>query len=253
MPHRRCRKPLAIFLCGMMCLFLWQASIYPVLGKEENKVIIIQRGETLWSLAQRYNSTVEDVAKLNNVKSPSKIRAGETLLLPSGKTEESKGSNTSIALATQPEPTIQTYDIIVNETTPQTEKPSIQTVSRSLSNSVSEEDVNLLARVIYGEARGEAFLGQVAVGAVVLNRLEDPRFPKTIRAVIYEDGAFTAVDDQQIHLEPDSDAYKAAEEALSGTDPTNGAIFYYNPHTATDNWIKTRTVVKQIGNHNFSI
>jgi N-acetylmuramoyl-L-alanine amidase len=117
----------------------------------------------------------------------------------------------------------------------------------------TKEEVELLARVIYAEARGEDFEGQVAVGAVVLNRLEDSRFPKTIEAVIYQQGAFTAVLDKQIHLTPDEVAYRAAEAALAGKDPTGGAIYYYNPKTATDRWIKSRPVIKTIGNHTFSI
>jgi len=128
-----------------------------------------------------------------------------------------------------------------------------QVLSRSLGRLVSQEDVELLTRVIYAEARGENFEGQVAVGAVVINRLKDPRFPKTMRDIIYQSGAFTAVDDHQIHLNPDDEANKAAEAALSGLDPTNGAIYYYNPRIATDPWIKTRPVIKRIGNHTFSI
>jgi len=118
---------------------------------------------------------------------------------------------------------------------------------------ISQEELDLLARVIYAEARGENLEGQVAVGAVVLNRLKDPQFPKTIKEVIYQRGAFTAVDDKQIHLLPDEKAYQAAKEALQGQDPTGGALYYYNPKTAKDKWIKSRPVIKQIGNHNFSI
>lgn len=138
----------------------------------------------------------------------------------------------------------------------------LQSVQRTVENSTTpsrgevkftKEDVELLARVIYAEARGEDFEGQIAVGAVVLNRLEDSRFPKTIEAVIYQQGAFTAVLDKQIHLTPDEVAYRAAEAALEGKDPTGGAIYYYNPKTATDRWIKSRPVIKTIGNHTFSI
>ena len=118
---------------------------------------------------------------------------------------------------------------------------------------VSKDDFDLLARVIYAEARGEDFEGKVAVGAVVLNRLMDPHFPKTIRDIIYQPGQFTAVSDRQIQLYPDAEAYQAAEAALSGVDPTGGALYYFNPRLATDRWIKSRPVVKKIGNHTFSI
>ncbi|MCG1024870.1 cell wall hydrolase [Dehalobacter sp.] len=126
-------------------------------------------------------------------------------------------------------------------------------VSRSSQMLYDQEDVILLAKIIYAEARGESFEGQVAVGAVVLNRVESPKFPDTIREVIYQPGQFTAVLDRQIELTPGDEAYKAALAALEGQDPSNDAIFYYNPQTATDNWIKTRSVVRNIGNHNFCV
>lgn len=132
------------------------------------------------------------------------------------------------------------------------EIPAIPDLSRG-QGKFTKEDVELLARVIYAEARGEDFEGQVAVGAVVLNRLEDSRFPKTVHSVIYQQGAFTAVLDKQIHLTPDEAAFRAAEAALAGKDPTGGAIYYFNPKTATDRWIKSRPVIKTIGNHTFSI
>ena len=125
--------------------------------------------------------------------------------------------------------------------------------SKTLSSMkiISEEDINLLAMVINGEARGESFEGQVAVGAVVLNRVEHPSFPDTLRKVVYEKGAFTAVTDGQINKKVTDSSKRAAREALSGIDPTGGAVFYYNPETATCKWIKTRKIIKKIGNHVF--
>jgi len=331
-------------------LFLWQANIYPVLGLGSKTInnantglntnsidtikIAVQRGETLWDLAQRYQTTVDELVRLNHVQSPNQIREGQLLRVPSKVTikksedlgtmdvkeyteevltisaqvriaekvlEEAhtpwwvsilrsipafatsykKGYTTadSSDLPPSTETEIQTYEIFVNQETVLPEKYPISSLpqtkgdsqklenqknvsaissesqihSRGLGRLVSKEEVELLSRVIYGEARGEDFLGQVAVGAVVLNRLQDPRFPKTIRGIVYQSGAFTAVNDRQIHLDPDDQAFKAAEAALSGLDPTNGAIFYYNPRTATDEWIKSRTVIKRIGNHTFSI
>ncbi|GAB6155598.1 hypothetical protein JCM17380_43490 [Desulfosporosinus burensis] len=329
-------------------MFLWQASIYPVLGlgSETNnsssksglnsnlvitKKIVVQRGDTLWHLAQKYQTTVDELVKLNQVKSPDQIGEGQLLWVPNRETVDKskdparmdvKDSTENVvailakeriaekvintpwwvtvlrniptvatvykqgyktaSLRESPsvliESEIQTYEIIVNQDTEsidETQKSTLHDVvdnrtnfmtnsvsklatdnqihSRGLGRFVTKEEVELLSRVIYGEARGEDFLGQVAVGAVVLNRLKDPRFPKTIPSIVYQSGAFTAVDDRQIHLDPDDQAYKAAEAALSGLDPTNGAIFYYNPRLATDQWIKNRTVIKRIGNHTFSI
>ena len=115
----------------------------------------------------------------------------------------------------------------------------------------SNSDVNLLARLVHGEARGEPYLGKVAVAAVVLNRTADSRFPKTIAGVIYQPGAFDAVDDGQINLEPDQSAINAARDALNGWDPSYGCIYYYNPATATSAWIWSRPIILSIGNHNF--
>ena len=114
-------------------------------------------------------------------------------------------------------------------------------------------DVQLLARAINGEARGESYEGQVAVGAVILNRVKSSKFPNTIAGVIYQPGAFTAVDDGQINvpIEEGSTVLKAARDALNGWDPTNGAIYYFNPDTATSDWIWSRPLIKTIGKHRF--
>ncbi|MBQ8165009.1 MAG: spore cortex-lytic enzyme [Clostridia bacterium] len=125
--------------------------------------------------------------------------------------------------------------------------------SGSTSVSASSANVELLARIIYGEARGEPYAGQVAIAAVVLNRVEDSRFPKTISGVIYQSGAFDAVSDGQINYTPNSTAYQAARDALNGWDPTYGSIYYYNPVTATNRWIKTLPITVTIGKHVFSV
>ena len=114
-------------------------------------------------------------------------------------------------------------------------------------------DIQLLARAINGEARGEGYEGQVAVGAVILNRVKHPSFPNTIAGVIYEPGAFTAVSDGQINhpIDENSTVYKAAQDAMNGWDPTNGCVYYFNPNTATNKWIWSKTIVKTIGKHHF--
>ena len=121
------------------------------------------------------------------------------------------------------------------------------------SNSNSTSDVQLLARAINGEARGEPYEGQVAVGAVILNRVKSPKFPNTIAGVIYEPGAFTAVSDGQINvaISEGSTVVKAARDALNGWDPSGGAIYYFNPATATNKWIWSRPLIKTIGKHRF--
>ena len=117
----------------------------------------------------------------------------------------------------------------------------------------SSADINLLARLIYGEARGESYTGQVAVAAVVLNRVESASFPNTISAVIYQPYAFSVVNDGQINLTPNQTAINAAKDAINGWDPTGGSLYYYNPAKATSSWIYTREVTVTIGNHVFAI
>ena len=123
--------------------------------------------------------------------------------------------------------------------------------SNSSSSSSNSSNVNLLARLIYGEARGEPYTGQVAVGAVVMNRVKSSSFPNTISGVIYQSGAFDAVRDGQINLSPNSTAIKAAQDAINGWDPSYGAVYYFNPSTATNKWIWSRPMTVTIGSHRF--
>lgn len=121
----------------------------------------------------------------------------------------------------------------------------------SSSSSNDSSDYYLLARIISAEARGEPYIGQVAVGAVVLNRVEHPSFPDTVSGVVYQPGAFTAITDGQINEAITESAYRAAKEALNGSDPTGGAIYYYNPSKTSNKWIRTRPVITKIGDHLF--
>lgn len=120
------------------------------------------------------------------------------------------------------------------------------------ASAVRSSDLDLLARLVYGEARGEPYLGQVAVAAVVLNRVAHASFPNTVSGVIYQSGAFDVVSDGQIYLTPDAQALRAAQDALNGWDPTGGCIYYYNPARATSSWIYSRTVMTVIGKHYFA-
>lgn len=115
----------------------------------------------------------------------------------------------------------------------------------------SQNDIQLMANAVYGEARGEPYVGQVAVAAVILNRVESPSFPNTVAGVIFEPGAFTAVADGQIWLTPNETARQAVLDAINGWDPTGNALYYFNPETATSPWIWSRPQIKQIGKHIF--
>ncbi|BBN98956.1 spore cortex-lytic enzyme [Sporolactobacillus terrae] len=121
----------------------------------------------------------------------------------------------------------------------------------NLPQGYSKSDINLMANAVYGESRGEPYIGQVAVGAVIVNRVADPRFPNNISDVIFQPGAFTAVSDGQIWLTPNESAKKAVMDAINGWDPSNGAIYYFNPDTATSAWIWTRPQIGKIGKHIF--
>lgn len=180
---------------------------------------IVESGDTLYKIAQANGTSVEKLMNINKLRD-TLIRPGEILLIPVQPSYHS--SNTSY-------------------------------LSRG---DFSREDVMLLARIIYAEARGESFTGQVAVGAVILNRVASPGFPKTIREVIFQKEnnvyQFSPVADGTINLEPDETAINAALQALMGQDPTNGALFFYNPSIAKDRWIRTLPVVSRIGNHVFA-
>ena len=119
------------------------------------------------------------------------------------------------------------------------------------SSQTTSNNKTLLAMAINGEARGESYEGQVAVGAVILNRVKSSSFPNTIAGVIYQKGAFTAVTDGQINAAIQPSCMNAAQDALNGWDPTGGAVYYYNPRTATSSWIRSRPIIKTIGNHVF--
>ena len=123
--------------------------------------------------------------------------------------------------------------------------------SNSSSSSSNSSNLNLISRFVYAEARGEAYSGQVAVAAVILNRVKSSKFPNTVSGVVYQQGAFTCVSDGQINLSPDATAKKAAQDAINGWDPTYGAVYYFNPKTATNKWIWSRPMTVTIGNHRF--
>lgn len=140
-----------------------------------------------------------------------------------------------------------------NKTTATKTKKTEEKTALGSSNTMglSENDLKIMANAVYGESRGEPFEGQVAVAAVILNRVKSPSFPNTPSGVIFQPGAFTAVADGQIYLEPNEGARQAVQQALNGWDPSGGCLYYFNPKTATSKWIWTRSQVKTIGEHIF--
>ncbi|MCK8826259.1 cell wall hydrolase [Natroniella acetigena] len=173
----------------------------------------IRRGDNLYDLAREFNTSIDILKELNELGDSGVIRLGDTIQLPINNLSDKE----------------------------------------VLYHTVTDQEVELLARIIHGEARGEPYMGQVAVGAVVLNRVIDSFFPDSIRDVIYQPRQFSPVFDGQIDLTPNRTAYRAAEAALRGEDPTRGAVYFYNPRTANYiSWFETRDVVVEIGNHVFA-
>ncbi|MHB8172265.1 MAG: cell wall hydrolase [Thermincolia bacterium] len=206
-------------------IFAGVKIIIPI-GAKEAVDYQVQAGDNLYRVARRYNLPLKVLKQVNNLNS-ALIRPGQVLFIP----------------------------MSFNKSKDKTVISTMATSGREVMG-FSEEEVYLLARLIHAEARGESMEGKIAVGAVVLNRLAHPDYPKTIRDIIYQKNErvhqFSPVQDGSISMEPDRDSVEAALDAIRGVDPTGGALFFYNPDTATDQWIKTLPTIKPIGNHVFA-
>lgn len=193
----------------------------------------------LWFQASAL-SIYKEGSRGDTVKQIQKVLASEGLY--SGKIDGIYGKNTKNAVIAYQKRYGLNADGIVGE----------KTLARMGLAQISQNaDVELLARIISAEARGEPYEGQVAVGAVIMNRIKHPSFPNTLAEVIYQPGAFSAIDDGQFNEPVEASARRAAQDALNGINPIGDAIYYYNPKTATNAWIRTRPVIKTIGDHVF--
>lgn len=222
----------------------------------------VQNGDSLFFIAQKYGVTVNALKAANGI-SGDQIYQGQHLTIPGSTGNGARYtvvSGDTLFLISQrfgvSSDTIRRANNIWKDVVYPGQVlyiPGARTaVAMTASNGLSRSDTNLLARVVYAEARGEVYQGQVAVAAVILNRLKNPNFPKSIPGIIYEPWAFTSVDDGQINLTPDAAAYKAVQDALNGWDPTYGAVYYWNPATATSQWVWSRPITTRIGNHVFA-
>ncbi|GAB4270660.1 cell wall hydrolase [Thermincola ferriacetica] len=224
----------------------------------------VKKGDTLYLIGQRFGVSAAALKASNGLTSNT-VYPGQRLNIPvsssvsSGNRYVVQKGDTLYLIAKRFGTTVEAIKSANNYwkdtlyvgqdlTIPQRFSRPTVTVSRSASRS----DLDLLARVVYAEARGEPYEGQVAIAAVILNRVKSPNFPNSIAGVIYEPLAFSCVADGQINLRPDQTAYKAAQDALSGWDPTGGALYYWNPSTATSKWVWSRIITKKIGNHVFA-
>ena len=232
----------------------------------------IKSGDTLYKIAANHKVTVEELKRANNLKS-STIQAGETLQIPTYVQHRIKKGESLYLIAKQygrtvneiknvnnlNSDTIQPGKILkipVDSASVAVSSGSAAVVSTSRGGSYrsyTQSEWDMLAQVVYGEARGESYSGQVAVAAAVLNRMEDNDFPDTMYGVVFQRNAFTCINDGQYYLKPNRTAYQAALDAMHGTDPTNGCLYYWNPVTATSSWIWTREIQLTIGNHVFGL
>ena len=197
---------------------------------------VVKAGDTLWRLAQEYQVSLEDLRAANGIEGET-IRIGQTLTIPIGLEEEG------------PPP--------LEETLPSTPiLPSLEggfVLPEGIYSQADLADIELLARLVFAEARGEPFTGQVAVAAVLLNRLKHPGFPNTVREAIYQPRQFEPVSNGAINQTPDNLAYLAVLEARSGVDPTNGSVFFWNPRKVPpSSWVWTQPIKLQIGDHVFA-
>lgn len=204
---------------------------------------------------QEDESQIADAAVLKQGSKGDLVKEVQTKLIKwgylTGRADGIFGAKTKAAVIKFQRKNGLTADGIIGTRTAQALGISLSSNTSSSSQTTSSTNLNLLARVVYGEARGEPYTGQVAVAAVVLNRVKSSSFPNTVAGVVYQSGAFDCVSDGQINLTPNQSAYNAARDALNGWDPTYGCLFYYNPRTATSKWMLSRTVKLNIGNHAF--
>lgn len=231
----------------------------------------VKPGDTLYGIGKKFGTTYRAIMRENNLAS-SRIAAGQNLRIPSDKFEihTVKRGDTLYGLSRKYGTRVDAIKrasnlasavirpgmkLVIPETGYMSEKPEVKPVFGG-NLSVTKEDIYLLAKLIHAEARGESLAGQIAVGAVIMNRLTSGDFPASIRDIVFQKTKgvyqFTPVQDGQINLEPDRNAFLAAERAIKGDDPTEGALFFYNPETSSDQWIKTLGVKKVIGNHVFA-
>ncbi len=230
-----------------------------------NVIYYVKAGDTLYKLAEKHNTSVKEIRELNQLNSDY-LYVGQTLTIPvknvqSQITHYVKAGDTLYKIASRYGTTVQSIRASNNLNSDylyvgQRLHINLDTQRGGYQGkrySVTEEELELLARAVYSEARGEVYEGQVAVAAVILNRIFHPLFPDSIRGVIFQPWQFTAVHDGQFWLQPNQRAYQAARDALDGWDPTGGAIYYYNPRTATSSWVFYRQVIVKIGQHYFAI
>lgn len=218
---------------------------------------VVKSGDTLYKIGLAHNMSYQSIKEANALTSDY-IETGDIIKIPNKTYEVQKGDSlagicTKFGVCiTEVKKTNGLANEVFNPGTILIIPIKPVLSSRDGQVQATSEEIELLARAVYSEARGEPYAGQVAVAAVILNRVNNSEFPNTIKGVIYQPWAFTALHDGQFWLTPDATAYKAAREALNGYDPSQNALFYWNPVTATNKWVWTRPIHLKIGTHVFA-
>ncbi|WP_353894328.1 cell wall hydrolase [Proteinivorax hydrogeniformans] len=233
----------------------------------------IQRGDSLFTIAQKFDTSIDALKQANDISgSGDLIYAGDKLTIPTS-THTVKTGDTLYRISK--ENGVEVADLkeandldsalilpgqVLTIPVAGSEDQSVQKQANETTETtqgvrmdITEEERELLAKAVHSESRGEPFEGQVAVAAVIFNRVESSEFPNTIEGVIFEPWAFSPVHDGSFWQTPNDSAYRAVEEALKGNDPSGGAIFFYNPVTATNQWIRSREIINEIGSHVFAV
>jgi N-acetylmuramoyl-L-alanine amidase len=219
----------------------------------------VRPGESIWMIAQRYGTTPSQIKSVNNHWAD-KIIIGDRLIIPGNfQTYKIKHQDNLTTIARKFNVKVSDLRNLNGIWTDIIHPGDVLTIPQTKYNSdsidsVSAKDLDLLARLIHAEARGESFKGKVAVAAVVLNRVENPKFPNNVQGVVYQSLAFEPVMNGQIYLRPQSEAFRAAKSALNGWDPSGNALYFYNPaKVSAYNWIWSRNVINKIDDHFFAI
>jgi len=252
------------FRLGTVFLVCLLVVLFTVGAADASFTYTVRNGDTLYHIANKFGVTVSGIKSASGLQG-NLIYVGQRLTIPGG-TSSSEGTRYTVVKGDTLYLISQRFGVSVesirnaNDLRNNTIYPGqvlnipggSSRQSIAVSRDFSRSDLDLLARAVYAEARGETYEGQVAVAAVILNRLKHPDFPKTIRGIIYQPGAFSCVTDGQINMAPNATAYKAVQDAINGWDPTSGAIYYWNPDTATSKWVWSRPITVRIGSHVFA-
>ncbi|MFP4661768.1 MAG: LysM peptidoglycan-binding domain-containing protein [Halanaerobiales bacterium] len=251
-------------LNNMSSNYLYVGQKLEVSAANSELVYYVKSGDSLYKLAREYNTTVSFIRERNNL-SRDYLYVGQELILPvenidSHYTYSVKPGDSLYEIASKYGTSIQEIRRINNLYSNylyvgQELRIPVDVIKEGIGQrvNINDQEMDLMARAVYSEARGEPYEGQVAIAAVVINRILHPLFPNTVSGVIFQPWQFTAVHDGQFWLEPNKLAYQASRAALDGWDPTGGAIYYYNPVTATSRWVFYRQVIIKIGQHYFAI